>query len=130
MDVYPLPEMVLVTIFMEDLRTGVARTEVFRVHLTSFEAAVDIASNTEFNFKAARFGTHEHNPNSANSFSSFNRPEPMEHSLSETDEEAEIRAVEHIETVDDVSRAEAQSICDLIALYSGHVRLLQAELRC
>ena len=45
-----LPEMVLVTIFMEGLRTGVARTEVFRVHLTSFEAAVDIALNAEFNF--------------------------------------------------------------------------------
>ena len=28
----PLPETVGVTVFMEDLRTGVARTEVFRVH--------------------------------------------------------------------------------------------------
>ena len=31
-----LPEMVLVTIFMEGLRTCVARTEVFRAHPTSF----------------------------------------------------------------------------------------------
>ena len=43
MQLDPLPEMVLVTIFMEGLRTGVAQTEVFRVHPTSFEAAVDIA---------------------------------------------------------------------------------------
>ena len=50
MQLDPLPEMVLVTTFMEVLRTGVARTEVFRVHLTSFEAAVDIALNAEFNF--------------------------------------------------------------------------------
>ena len=53
-----LPEMVLVTIFIEGLRTGVARAEVFGVHPTSFEAAVDIALDAEFNFKAARFGTH------------------------------------------------------------------------
>jgi hypothetical protein len=31
----PLPEVVTVTVFMEGLRTGVARTEVFRVHPTS-----------------------------------------------------------------------------------------------
>ena len=82
------------SIFMESLRTGVARTEVFRVHSTSFEAAVDIALNAEFNFKAARFGTHGYNPNSANSFGSFNRPEPMDLSLAETEEEAELRAIE------------------------------------
>ena len=39
----PLLEMVLVTNFMEGLRTGVARTEVFWVYPTSFKAAVDIA---------------------------------------------------------------------------------------
>ena len=33
----PLPEAVHVTIFMEGLRTGVARTEVFRVHPSTFE---------------------------------------------------------------------------------------------
>ena len=94
MQLNPLPEMVLVTIYMEGLRTGVARTEVFRVHSTSFEAAVDIALNAEFNFKAARFGTHGYNPNLVNYFSSFNSPKPMDPSLSETDEEAELRAVE------------------------------------
>ena len=51
---------------------------------------MDIALNAEFNFKAARFGTHGYNPNSANSFSSFNRLEPMNLSLTETDEEAEL----------------------------------------
>ena len=95
MQLDPLPEIVLVTIFMEGLRTGVARTEVFRVHSTSFEAAVDIALNAEFNFKAARFGIHGYNPNSANCFSSLNRPEPMDLSPAETDEEAELRPVEH-----------------------------------
>ena len=43
-----LAEMVLVTIFMEGLRTGVAQTGVFRVHPTSFEAAVDVALNNDF----------------------------------------------------------------------------------
>uniref|UniRef100_H3H512 RNA-directed DNA polymerase n=1 Tax=Phytophthora ramorum TaxID=164328 RepID=H3H512_PHYRM len=50
---------VTVTIFMEGLRTGVARTEVFRVHPTSFEEAVSVALNTEFNFKSARAGHAE-----------------------------------------------------------------------
>ena len=61
---------------------------------TSFEAAADIALNAEFNFKAARFGTHGYIPNSANYFSSFNRPEPMDLRLDETDEDVEFRAVE------------------------------------
>ena len=78
---------------MEGLRTGVTRTEVLRVHPTSFNAAVDIALTAEFNFKAARFGTHGYNPKSASSLISFNRPEPMDLSL-ETDEEAKLRAVE------------------------------------
>ena len=61
MQLDPLPEIVLITIFMESIYTGMARTEVFRVHPTSFEAAVDIALNAEFNFKEARFGTHGYN---------------------------------------------------------------------
>jgi len=50
----PLPEVVTVTVFMKGLRTGVARTEVFRVHPTSFEEAVNVALNAVFNFKSAR----------------------------------------------------------------------------
>ena len=45
-----LPQMFLVTIFMEGLRTGMVQTEVFQVHPTSFEVAVDIALSAEFNF--------------------------------------------------------------------------------
>ena len=56
----PLPEAVRVTIFMEGLRTGVARTEVFRVHPSTFEEAVDVALNAEFNLKAASYGTQCH----------------------------------------------------------------------
>ena len=55
-----LPEEVRVTIFMEGLRTGVARTEVFCVHPSTFEEAMDIALSAEFNFIAARYGTHGH----------------------------------------------------------------------
>ena len=94
MQLDPLSEIVLLTIFMEGFRTGVDRTEVFRMHPTSFEAAVDIALNDEFNFKASYCGTHGYNLNSANSFSSFSRPEPMELSLANTDEEAELQDVE------------------------------------
>ena len=84
MQLDPLPEEVRVTIFMEGLRNGVTRTEVFRVHPPPiFEAAVDIALNAEFNFKAARYGTHGH------AQSSFDRAESMD--LSHADDgEAEL----------------------------------------
>ncbi|KAG3183412.1 hypothetical protein PC129_g25338 [Phytophthora cactorum] len=36
----PLLEVVTLTVFMEGLRTSAARTEVFRVHASSFEEAV------------------------------------------------------------------------------------------
>ena len=87
MQLDPLPEAVRVTIFMEGLRTGVARTEVFRVQPTSFEEAVDIALNAEFNFKASRYGTH------GDRLGSSDRAEPMDLSLAER-EEAELQAVE------------------------------------
>ena len=64
MQLDPLSEIVLLTIFMEGFRTGVDRTELFRMHPTSFEAAVDIALNAELNLKAAHFGNHVYNPNS------------------------------------------------------------------
>ena len=53
-----LPEEVPVSNLMEDLRTEVAKT-VFRVHHSTFEEAVDIALDDEFNFKrltAVRMG--------------------------------------------------------------------------
>ena len=86
MQLDPLPEEVRVNIFMEGLRTGVARTEVFRVHLSTFEEAVDIALNAEFNFKAARYGTHGH------AQSSFDKAEPMDLSYAD-DDEAGLQAV-------------------------------------
>ncbi|CAH0475840.1 unnamed protein product [Peronospora belbahrii] len=46
----PLPEAVTVTVFMEGLRVGVARMEVFRVNTSSFEEAVGVAWNAETNF--------------------------------------------------------------------------------
>lgn len=45
MEADPLPETVTVIVFMEGLRTGVAITEVFRTHLSSFEEAVSVALN-------------------------------------------------------------------------------------
>ncbi|KAG2937684.1 hypothetical protein PC115_g4084 [Phytophthora cactorum] len=52
----PLPEAVTLTVSMEGLRTSVARTEVFRVHPSSFEEAVSVALNAEHNFRSARSG--------------------------------------------------------------------------
>ena len=45
------------TTFMEGIRTGIARTEVFRVRPSTSEEAVDALLNAEFNFKAVRYDT-------------------------------------------------------------------------
>ena len=46
---------------MEGLRTGVARTEVFRVYPSTFDEAVNVALNAAFNFKASRLGCNGYN---------------------------------------------------------------------
>ena len=80
----PLDEAVTTTIFMEGLRPGCARTEVFRMHPTSFEEAVDIAMNAEFSFKSSRLGWNS-------SYASTSGAEPMDLSMAEMGE-AELRA--------------------------------------
>ena len=59
-----------------------ARTEVFRVHPTTCEAAVEIALNAEHNFKAARYGTN-----------TMHQAEPINLSHAESSE-AELQDVE------------------------------------
>jgi hypothetical protein len=89
----PLPEVVTVTVFMERLRTGVARPEVFRVHPTSFEEAVNVALNAEFNFKSARLGWTASQSSSSGATGASNGAVPMDLSYTE-DEEAELQAAE------------------------------------
>ena len=57
MQLNALPKAVQVIIFIEVLRTEVARTEVLCIHPSTFKKAVDVALNDKFNFKAARYGT-------------------------------------------------------------------------
>ncbi|KAG3032913.1 hypothetical protein PC128_g1193 [Phytophthora cactorum] len=83
----PIPEAVTLTVFMERHRTSVARTEVFRVHPTSFEEEVSVALNAEHNFRSARPGWH------AGSAGSSSGPEPMDLSYAER-KEAELLAAE------------------------------------
>uniref|UniRef100_A0AAV1USW4 Uncharacterized protein n=1 Tax=Peronospora matthiolae TaxID=2874970 RepID=A0AAV1USW4_9STRA len=94
----PLPEAVHVTIFMESLRTRIARTEVFRVHPSTFEEAVEIALNAEHNFKSVSLGWNGYNPFSARANSTsgpaFNTPEPMDRSYAEDEGEVELQAAE------------------------------------
>ena len=85
-------------IFLEGLRTGVARTEVFRVHPSTFEEAVRIALNTEHNFKSARLGWNGYYPSSerANYTSTLtvNRPEMKDISYAEDEGKVEFQAAE------------------------------------
>uniref|UniRef100_A0AAV1T1N7 Retrotransposon gag domain-containing protein n=1 Tax=Peronospora matthiolae TaxID=2874970 RepID=A0AAV1T1N7_9STRA len=90
----PLPEAVHVTIFMEGLRTGIARIEVFRDHPSTFEEAVRIALYAEHNFKSARLGCNGYNPRSVkanfSATTAYNRPEPMDLSYAEDGGKAEL----------------------------------------
>ena len=52
---------VRVTIFMKSPRTGVAKTEIFCIHPSTFEKAVNMALNAKFDFKVARYGIQQHN---------------------------------------------------------------------
>ncbi|KAG3068612.1 hypothetical protein PI124_g22466 [Phytophthora idaei] len=79
----PLPEAVTLTVFMERLHTIAARTEVFRMHPTSFEEAVSLTLNAEHNFRSVGPGWH------AGSAGSSGGPEPMDLSYAE-DEEVEL----------------------------------------
>ena len=109
----PLPEEVRVTIFMEGLRSGVARMKVFRVHPQTFEEAVDIALNAEFNFKAARYGTHGYNQ------SSFDRAEPWKSAMQK---KLSFKLLSSIETSVDVSCAEVQNTSAQRVRYANSVR--------
>ncbi|KAG3028877.1 hypothetical protein PC128_g6601 [Phytophthora cactorum] len=72
---------------MEGVRTRAARAEVFRMHPSSIEEAVNVALNAKHSFRSARTGWH------AGSASSSSGPEPMCLSYAE-DEEAERLAAE------------------------------------
>ncbi|KAG3077171.1 hypothetical protein PI124_g16267 [Phytophthora idaei] len=78
----PLPEAVVLTVFMVGLRTSSARTEVFHVSPSSFEEAVSVALNAEHNFRSARPGWY------AGSASSSTGPEPMDLSYAEGEEQS------------------------------------------
>ncbi|GMF57236.1 unnamed protein product [Phytophthora fragariaefolia] len=118
MAVDPLPEAVTVTVFMERLRTGVARTEVFRTHPASFEEAVNVALNAKFNFKSSRLGWNASyaNPSSG--------PEPMDPSYAE-DEEAELLAAEqHVNSVvSGTALHDSEQLCALVNGVTGDVEV-------
>ena len=80
-----LPQEVLVTIFMEGHRTGVARTGVFRFHLSTFEEAFNIDLRPELT--SSRYVTYGHQNDT------FNRLEPLNLSYAEGDK-ADLQAVE------------------------------------
>ena len=94
----PLPETVYVTVFMEGLHTGVARSKAFRVHTSTFEEAVSIAQNAEHNFKSARLGWDGYIPSfaratSANT-SAYCKLEPIDLSHAEDEGEAKLHVAE------------------------------------
>ncbi|KAG2922794.1 hypothetical protein PC117_g15884 [Phytophthora cactorum] len=71
----PLREAVTLTVFMEELRTSAARTEVFRVHPTSFEEAVNVGLNAEHNFRSAIPGWYTGNADSSSGRSGTDEPQ-------------------------------------------------------
>jgi hypothetical protein len=61
----PLPEAVKVTVFMEGLKPGPARTQLFRANPSSLEEAMEIAVQEDYCFRQARGPTPTPNPSGA-----------------------------------------------------------------
>ncbi|POM75939.1 LOW QUALITY PROTEIN: Gag protein, partial [Phytophthora palmivora] len=53
----PLPEHIKVTVFMDGLKVGPSRTQLFRVHANAMEEAVQIALQEEYGHRQARTPT-------------------------------------------------------------------------
>uniref|UniRef100_H3H1J0 CCHC-type domain-containing protein n=1 Tax=Phytophthora ramorum TaxID=164328 RepID=H3H1J0_PHYRM len=73
----PLPEDVKTTVFMDGLKVGPARTQLFRVHASTMEEAIKIALQEEYSHKQA--GT----PVVVQLVVANNEPEPMDLSSAE-----------------------------------------------
>uniref|UniRef100_H3GMJ2 Gag protein n=1 Tax=Phytophthora ramorum TaxID=164328 RepID=H3GMJ2_PHYRM len=52
----PLPEDVKTTVFMDGLKVGPARTQLFRVYASTMEEAIKIALQEEYSHKQAAYG--------------------------------------------------------------------------
>jgi hypothetical protein len=118
----PLPEVVTVTVFMEGLRTGVARTEVFRAHPASFEGAVNVALNAEFNFKSARLGWTASQAGSSEASDASNGAVPMDLSYAE-DEEADpfqMICMDHIPSLPRLYKGNTELLI-WVDLFTGYV---------
>ena len=79
----PLHDTTYVTGFMEGLRISVARTEVFRYHLSTSKEAVSISQNAKHNFTSARLKEEEKSfarATSANTLT-YCKPEPIVFSI-------------------------------------------------
>ncbi|POM65967.1 Gag protein [Phytophthora palmivora] len=53
----PLPEHIKVTVFMDDLKVGPSRTQLFRVHANTMEEAIQITLQEEYSHRQARTPT-------------------------------------------------------------------------
>ncbi|POM67632.1 Gag protein [Phytophthora palmivora] len=53
----PLPEHIKVTVFMDHLKVGPSRTQLFRVHANTMEEAIQIALQEEYSHRQARTPT-------------------------------------------------------------------------
>ncbi|POM69392.1 Gag protein [Phytophthora palmivora] len=53
----PLPERIKVTVFMDGLKVGPSRTQLFRVHANTMEEAIQIALQEEYSHRQARTPT-------------------------------------------------------------------------
>ncbi|POM71095.1 LOW QUALITY PROTEIN: Gag protein [Phytophthora palmivora] len=53
----PLPEHIKVTVFMDGLKVGPSRTQLFRVHANTMEEAIQIALQEEYSHRQARTPT-------------------------------------------------------------------------
>jgi hypothetical protein len=91
-------EVVKMTMFMESLCLGVARTKVVRVRPSTVEEAVKVALNSKFNLQSARLGVNGQYPRSSSSSGLRNVPESMGLSHTESSE-AKLHAAEEYRSI-------------------------------
>ena len=121
----PVQEAIVVTIFMGGLNEGVARTEFFRSHPSTFEEAVAIALRAEFDFKPARVSTPVYRSNYWNASVAPNMPEPMDLSLVEAGEET-LQAADHHTAIRRCYMCGSTNTYVRLAPYVMHVKLVRA----
>ncbi|POM70013.1 Gag protein, partial [Phytophthora palmivora] len=87
----PLPEHIKVTVFMDGLKVGPSRTQLFHLHANTMEEAIQIALQEEYSHRQARTPTSVWKRHNASSGAVQGTPKPGRHTYADALRESEGR---------------------------------------